>query len=398
MLDETFRLVSVNSSEDIYLYDDTFGHLLNPSMQILDFQNEIHLLNKKSFENKKIIDNKINYENFNFCAEENKESGLDKDKYNNNINNEKLSLYCNLDKETKNISVPDKKLLTSTNNKNNNNQMKRVYKININNSFFPFTPGKRKNNAVNYKLSDESNSFIKINEIKNNELDSEKSSKENSTNPEQIINNIKNIHDLQFMTKKYLVMPDGKKRKIKKIRKFKSDNIRKKIKSRFHKTLKDLINEGLKIAGSKKLFDFIPHFFVNNVTRKINSKFFDLSYKELLSYNFINEQYNEKALNKEADYKKFLKNQEVLKYLEKNENICKESGFDLISGKKYKDLLTTYFSSFEFENSIIRLKKENENNDYIQEYIFIAKHYVEFFSNDNYDENEEIENNGNINI
>ena len=93
-----------------------------------------------------------------------------------------------------------------------------------------------------------------------------------------------------------------------------------------------------------------------------------------------------------------MKNQEVLKYLEKNENICKESGFDLISGKKYKDLLTTYFSSFEFENSIIRLKKENENNDYIQEYIFIAKHYVEFFSNDNYDENEEIENNGNINI
>ena len=109
MLDETFRLVSVNSSEDIYLNDDTFCHLLNPSMQIIDFQNEIHLLNNKSFENEKIIDNKINYKNFNFCAEENKESGLDKDKYNNNINNEKLSLYCNLDKETKNISVPDKK-------------------------------------------------------------------------------------------------------------------------------------------------------------------------------------------------------------------------------------------------------------------------------------------------
>ena len=40
----------------------------------------------------------------------------------------------------------------------------------------------------------------------------------------------------------------------------------------------------------------------------------------------------------------------------------------------------------------------NEFLNYIQEYIFIAKHYVEFFSNDNYDENEEIENNGNINI
>ena len=187
------------------------------------------------------------------------------------------------------------------------------------------------------------------------------------------------------MTKKYNIMPDGKKRKIKKMRKFKSDDIRKKIKSRFHKTLKDLINEGLKKAGSIKLFDFIPHYFINNVTRKINSKFLDLTYKDLLSYNFINEEYKEKSLNKEVDYKKFLINQEVLKYLEQHENISKSSGFDIIKNKKYKDLLNIYFSSLEFENSITRLKSENENNDYIQEYIFTAKHYVEFFSNNNCD-------------
>ena len=384
MVDETFRLISMNSSEDIYSYDDTFCHIFNPSKQILDFQNDINLLKKKSFENNKIIDDKINYEKFNLCADENKESWLDEDNYNNNINREKLSLYFNLSQEMKNISIQDKKTLTLTNIKNNN-QMKRVSKININNSFFPFTPGKGIKNDNNLKLSDESNSFIQIDEMKDNVIDSEKSSKENSTNSEQIINNIKNIYDLQFMTKKYHIAPDGKKRKIRKIRKFKSDDIRKKIKSRFHRTLKDLINEGLKIAGSKKLFDFIPHFFVNNVTRKINSKFFDLSYKDLLSYNFINEQYNEKSLNREADYKKYLKNQEVLKYLENNENICKESGFDLIKDKKYKDLLKIYFFSLEFENSIIRLKNENENNDYIQEYIFIAKHYVEFFSNNNCD-------------
>ena len=200
------------------------------------------------------------------------------------------------------------------------------------------------------------------------------------------------------MTKKYNIMPDGKKRKIKKLRKFKSDDIRKKIKSRFHKTLKDLINEGLKKAGSIKLFDFIPHYFINNVTRKINSKFLDLTYKDLLSYNFINEEYNEKALNKEVDYKKFLINQEVLKYLEQHENISKSSGFDIIKDKKYKDLLKIYFSSLEFENSITRLKSENENNDYIQEYIFTAKHYVEFFSNNNGDENEIIKNNDSIYI
>ena len=371
MKEENYNSLTFNSYEEIS-QNDCSSLILFPNLESIDAKNG------------------LNPDNINFFNE--KDNTYNKNLTNSIKSEEDLKRFYRLldkfddeKKENNNINIinNDKKENTLI-NENNFSKFKNIKINNLQANFFPFTPGKR--------------TFIQINEIKNNELDSEKSSKENSTNPEQIINNIKNIHDLQFMTKKYLVMPDGKKRKIKKIRKFKSDNIRKKIKSRFHKTLKDLINEGLKIAGSKKLFDFIPHFFVNNVTRKINSKFFDLSYKELLSYNFINEQYNEKALNKEADYKKFLKNQEVLNYLEKNENICKESGFDLISGKKYKDLLTTYFSSFEFENSIIRLKKENENNDYIQEYIFIAKHYVEFFSNDNYDENEEIENNGNINI
>ena len=58
----------------------------------------------------------------------------------------------------------------------------------------------------------------------------------------------------------------------------------------------------------------------------------------------------------------------------------------------YSDILNEYFSSLEFENSITRLKSENENNDYIQEYIFTAKHYVEFFGNNNGDENKEIKN------
>ena len=382
MKEENYNLLTFNSYEEIS-QNDRSSLILFPNLESIDAKYG------------------LNPENIN-CFNEKDNT------YNNNLNNsikleEDLKRFYRLldklddeKKENNNINIinNDKK----ENIFINENNFSKFKNNNLDANFFPFTPGKRKNNAVNSKLSEESNSFIQIDEMKDNVIDSEKSLKENSTNFEQIINNTKNIHDLQFMTKKYHITPDGKKRKIKKIRKFKSDNIRKKIKSRFHKTLKDLINEGLKIAGSKKLFDFIPHFFVNNVTRKINSKFFDLTFEELLSYNFINEEYNEKGLNKEADYKKFLKNQEVLKYLEKNENICKESGFDLIRDKKYKDILKAYFSSLEFENSIIRLKKENENNDYIQEYIFIARHYVEFFSNDNYDENEEIKNNENINI
>ena len=34
-------------------------------------------------------------------------------------------------------------------------------------------------------------------------------------------------------------------------------------------------------------------------------------------------------------------------------------------------------------SSRLRLKQENEGSDYIQEYIFRAKHYVDFYCNDN---------------
>ena len=89
-----------------------------------------------------------------------------------------------------------------------------------------------------------------------------------------------------------------------------------------------------------------------------------------------------------------MKNKEVLEYLEQNPDIKKNSGFDLIKQKKYKDLLKIYFLSNEFENSILRLKEENEGTDYIQEYINRAKQYVEFYTNiddnDN-DKNESID-------
>ena len=45
---------------------------------------------------------------------------------------------------------------------------------------------------------------------------------------------------------------NGKIKKKKKRRKFKPDNIRKKIKAKFHKDLKNIINKKLKFANSKK--------------------------------------------------------------------------------------------------------------------------------------------------
>ena len=43
------------------------------------------------------------------------------------------------------------------------------------------------------------------------------------------------------------------------------------------------------------------------------------------------------------------------------------------------DLLEEYFKSNEFERAIFKLKEENEDEDYIKEYIIKSKNYVKFF-------------------
>ena len=211
------------------------------------------------------------------------------------------------------------------------------------------------------------------------EFRKEKPKEETYDFSEQI--NTPNEFLFKFKTKKYFVAENGKKKKVKKKRKFKPDDIRKKIKARFHKTIKNIINENLKKAGSKELFDFLPQCFIGNVSKKTNSKCFELTYKELLSTNFLVELNKEDYRNSKVDHKKLLKNKEVLEYLEKNPDICRRSGFDLIKDRKYKDILKIYFTSAQFENSLNQLKSEKESPEYIQEYIKRARTYVSFYSN-----------------
>ena len=56
----------------------------------------------------------------------------------------------------------------------------------------------------------------------------------------------------------------GKKRQ-RKIRKYKPDDIRKQIKARFHKTLKNILNYKLKTACSTLFFYFLPQSFISNI-------------------------------------------------------------------------------------------------------------------------------------
>ena len=87
-----------------------------------------------------------------------------------------------------------------------------------------------------------------------------------------------------------------------------------------------------------------------------------------------------------------------MKYLEENNVVSINSGFDLLKNMKYKDIFRAYLSSKHFENSIIELKNKNEDNYYIQECIRLSRNYLEYFSENDttWDEdeiNDEITNN-----
>ena len=347
--------------------------------------------------------------------------------------------YKNSENNKKKLDLEKKE--TKANPQKNIHRGQYTHLINKDDKFFPFTSGKglkfyrkilaeslspndQNNNGTPSQSSNDSSSTSRQgftppkdnigNEVECCNKDEKKESKDGQnkeeykeTKPNEDFYNyneqMKSLSDnfiLKFTTKKYFVAPNGKKKRVKKKRKFKPDDIRKKIKARFHKALKNIINENLKKAGSKELFDFLPQCFIGNVSKKMNAKYFDSTYKELLSTDFLAELNKEDYRNSKVDHNKYIKNLQVLDYLEKNPDICEKSGFDLIKDRKYKDILKIYFTSAQFENSLIQLKLEKESPEYIQEYIHRAKSYVNFYSNVNNkynkknetDENDEEEN------
>ena len=168
--------------------------------------------------------------------------------------------------------------------------------------------------------------------------------------------------------------------RLKHKRKYKPDDIRKKIKARFQKKKKNIINDNLKKAGSKHFFSFLPQIFISSIARETNHQVLNLNYRELLQKDFVSDIDENKYKNKNVDYSKYKNNLRVLEYLDNNPEICKNSGFDIISRMKYRDLLDEYFKSEEFEKAIYKLREEKEEEDYINEYINKAKNYVKFFS------------------
>jgi hypothetical protein len=154
------------------------------------------------------------------------------------------------------------------------------------------------------------------------------------------------------------------------------DNIKKKLKSSFHKNIIKIINNKIKKAYSDKnikenFFINLPQSFIRNVNISENSTKMEMKFGQLL-INWDDE-----------------KNIKTKKFLDKNPDLSEKSNWNLIQNMTYKELLEAFFLSEEFEKSIIALKTKAEkskkkdkkvSSQYIENYINIALKYIDFFS------------------
>ena len=157
-------------------------------------------------------------------------------------------------------------------------------------------------------------------------------------------------------------------------RKNKSDNIRKKIKARFIKALKNAINTRLKNSKSIQFFNLLPQSFVSNISRRENRGVLELTFKDIFSKKF-----DDKEKVCKADIKKYNENISTLEYLENNKDISEKSNYFVFKNMKYYQIYEEYLNSKEFENEIIKLKQEKESNAYIENYINLSDKLNDFF-------------------
>ena len=229
--------------------------------------------------------------------------------------------------------------------------------------FFPFTPGvgiKKCVEKIGLELNFISSNYISL------------------SSPYKIE---KEIKVSKFKVLDYTDSKRGKIKKPKKKRKFKPDDIRKKIKARFHKAIKNIINIDLKNAGSRKLFDFFPQSFISNITIKFNHIALNYTYDELIRKDIAFEVMSQ--VQSDRDFDKYKRNLEVLNYIDHSKKISKVSLFSKIRKMKYSEILKAYFLSSEFEDAIIDLYNKGEKIEYIEEYINKSLNYVNFFSSCN---------------
>ena len=161
----------------------------------------------------------------------------------------------------------------------------------------------------------------------------------------------------------------------KKRRRNKEDDIRRMIGRRFfNDILLNLINDLLKEAGSKIIFEKIQQDVVYDLVKKNNKKLLDMSLEQI----FIKKElYRGKILEK---YNHNLKLINLLKSEEYND-IRQSTQIDRILNMKYYDLFLEYISSNEFIEEINRLKdnKTKFDDTYVEKYIYYSFNFIKNF-------------------
>ena len=192
--------------------------------------------------------------------------------------------------------------------------------------------------------------------------------------------------DKKFDVKVLIKDPNGKLKKGKQKRKLKPDNIKKKIKARFHKDLSiklyQIFNESnrakIKKYNSAKSFQIFPQSFIVNTEINKNKLALGMKFREFFPP-FCKQIFLEKE--KEPNKIKSCQNKETILYLMNNLDVRKKEKFEKILDMTYEELLKAYFCSAEFEKSLVKLYNENKNEkiEYFEDYINISKTYIHFF-------------------
>ena len=170
-----------------------------------------------------------------------------------------------------------------------------------------------------------------------------------------------NINDENFLKRKRY--PQKRRRREN------QDNIRKKIKRGFlNKALITKINDILKSNDIAFYLEKFPQNLVCDVTKKTNKDLIDMTLEQI---------FEKKELYDEDDLSKYEHNLKVIKSKEVQQN----SELKAILNKKYSELFEEYINSKEFKiDEINRLKDNEMENIYIERYIYLSKHFIEFFS------------------
>ena len=147
------------------------------------------------------------------------------------------------------------------------------------------------------------------------------------------------------------------------------DNMRKKIKRGFlNKALITKINYIMKLNDIAFYLEKFPQNLVCDVTKKSNKDLIDMTLEQI---------FKKKELYVKSDLSKYDHNLNVIKSKEVQEN----SELKSILNKKYSELFEEYINSKEFKvDEINRLKDNDMGNIYIERYIYLSKHFIEFFS------------------